>query len=317
MSTRIRAELVGLGAAMDSSPAISNSPNPIPDVPDEARLEEVRAQLRRLERRDWWLWTLAVVVMLLLTVAIVSLSFPELLKVDDPIFQFSLTQSVRALIGLVLLFNAYTIHQQVVNKRLRRQFSEQLEAMGQLRVRAAEFHKLASTDALTGLANRRTAEQRLLSEAARSRRYGHLLTIVAFDLNAFKIINDRYGHAAGDLVLRAFAEKLASTIRLSDLAVRMGGDEFLLLLPECPVDQVPVLVARLRGLEVNFQGQQIAVEFSSGCVGYERTETPEQFLERVDQKLYIDKRASKARGGSRACIALTTDRGALGYYLLD
>jgi predicted signal transduction protein with EAL and GGDEF domain len=169
---------------MDSSPAAS-SPNPIPDVPEESRLEEVRAQLKKLERRDWWLWTLAVVVMLLLTLAIVSLSFPGLLKADDPFFQLNLNRSVRGLIGLVLLFNAYTVYQQVVNKRLRRQFSEQLEAMSHLRVRAAEFHKLASTDALTGLANRRTAEQRLLAEAARSRRYGHLLTIVAFDLNDF------------------------------------------------------------------------------------------------------------------------------------
>src|SRR5580704_7274772 len=129
---------------MDSLPSASGSPNPIWDVPAEARLEEVRAQLRQLERRDWWLWTLAVVVMLFLTVAIVSMSFPALLKVDDPFFQFSLNRSVRGLIGLVLLFNAYTVYQQVMIKRLRRQFSEQLEVMGQLRVRAEEFHKLAT-----------------------------------------------------------------------------------------------------------------------------------------------------------------------------
>ena len=74
----------------------------------------------------------------------------------------------------------------------------------------------------------------------------------------------------------------------------MGGDEFLLLLPECPVDQVPALVARLRGLEVNFRGHRIPVEFSAGCVGYQRAETAEQFLERVDQGEDADKRASKA-----------------------
>jgi diguanylate cyclase (GGDEF)-like protein len=281
---------------MDSPPSVFGSPSPISDVPGEARLEEVRAQVRQLERRDWWLWTLAIVVMLLLTVAVVSLSLPALLKVEDPFFQFSLNQAVRGLIGLVLLFNTYTIYQQAMIKRLRRQFSEQLEVMGQLRTRAAEFHKLATTDPLTNLANRRAAEQRLLAEAARSRRYGHPLTIVAFDLNDFKEINDRYGHAAGDLVLRAFGERLAGAIRLSDVAVRMGGDEFLLLLPECRVDQVPVLLARLRNLEIDFQGSCIPVEFSFGCVGYERTETPEQFLERVDQSLYADKRASKARG---------------------
>ena len=265
------------------------------EVPQEAQLEEIRAQLRQLERRDWWLWSLAVVVMLLLTVAVVSLSFPDLMKVDDPFFQFSLNRSVRGLIGLVLLFNAYTIYQQVMIKRLRKQFSEQLEAMGQLRVRAEEFHKLAVTDPLTGLANRRAAEQRLLAEAARSQRHGHPLTIVAFDLNNFKTINDRYGHGAGDAVLRVFAQALARAIRLSDVAVRMGGDEFLLLLPECRVDQVPGLLNRLRRLEVTFQGARIPVEFSAGCVGYRQNETPEEFLERVDKELYADKRASKAR----------------------
>jgi diguanylate cyclase (GGDEF)-like protein len=279
---------------MDLPPDVSTSPS-LTAVPAEAQFEEVRAQLRQLERRDWWLWSLAIVVMLLLTVAVASLSFPALLKVEDPFFQFSLNQSVRGLIGLVLLFNTYTIYQQVMIKRLRKQFSEQLEVMGQLRVRAEEFHKLATTDPLTGLANRRSAQQRLLAEAARSRRHGHPLTIVAFDLNDFKKINDQHGHGAGDAVLRAFAEALAGAIRLSDVAVRMGGDEFLLLLPECRVDQVPILLNRLRSLEVNFQGTRIPVEFSAGCVGYEPSDTPEEFLERVDKKLYADKRASKAR----------------------
>jgi len=167
--------------------------------------------------------------------------------------------------------------------------------MGQLRVRAEEFHKLATTDPLTGLANRRAAQQRLLAEAARSGRHGHPLTIVAFDLNDFKKINDQYGHGAGDEVLRVFAAALARAIRLSDVAVRMGGDEFLLLLPECRVDQVPGLLNRLRRLEVNFQGTRIPVEFSAGCVGYRQNETPEEFLERVDKELYANKRASKVR----------------------
>ena len=279
---------------MDSSPDVSEPPSAFSDVPAEAQIERVRAQLRQLERRDWWLWFVAIIVMLLLTVAVVSLSFPTLLRVDDPFFQFSLNQSVRGLIGLVLLFNTYTIYQQLMIKRLRKQFSEQLEAMGQLRARAEEYHKQATTDPLTGLANRRSAQQRLLAEAARSQRYGHPLTIVAFDLNDFKKINDQYGHGAGDAVLRAFAKALERAIRISDVAVRMGGDEFLLLLPECRVDQVPVLLNRVRGLEVNFQGTRIPVEFSAGCVGYEQNETPEEFLERVDKKLYADKRASKA-----------------------
>jgi diguanylate cyclase (GGDEF)-like protein len=279
------------------NPATPNPSSQGAEVSAEKRLEEIRGQLKKLERRDWWLWIFAILVMLLLTFAVFSLSFPDLLKVDDPFFQFSLNQSVRGLIGLVLLFNTYTIYQQVMIKRTRRQFSQQLEEMADLRTSAAEFRRLATTDPLTGLANRRSAEQRLAVELARSQRYGYALTIVAFDLNNFKQINDRYGHPAGDLVLCAFADRLAATIRLSDLAVRLGGDEFLLLLPECKIDQVPVLLERLRPLEVNFQGTRIPVEFSLGCAGYERGETPEKFLERADQSLYAEKRAAKVQTG--------------------
>jgi two-component system cell cycle response regulator len=238
---------------------------------------------------------MAIIVMLLLTFTVFSMSFPELAKIDDPFFQFSEKQSVRALIALVLLFNAYTIYQQVAVKRLRRQFSKQLEEMRVLQVRAEEFHRLAIVDPLTGLYNRRVAEERLASEASRSRRSGHPLTVVSLDLDRFKQINDTYGHLAGDQVLKEFAARLVSAIRLSDFASRMGGDEFLVVLPECSTSQVDVLLARLRPMEVEWAGQKIPVSFSAGWVGYERGETTEQFLERADRTLYADKRAGKAQ----------------------
>jgi diguanylate cyclase (GGDEF)-like protein len=273
--------------------AESNPPGLASEASEE-RLEQIRAELHRLEKRDWWLWVMAVVVMLFLTLAVVSLSFPGLIRLNDPIFQFSLDQSVRGLVGLVLLFNAYSIYQQAVVKRLRRQFSEQLDTVARLRLRAEEFHRLATTDALTGLANRRTGEERLALEIARSQRYGYPLTLIAFDLNRFKQINDQFGHAAGDLVLTAFAHKLARTLRASDLAVRIGGDEFLAVLPECKVDQASSLISRLKPIEVTHKGTPLQVEFAAGAVGYKRGETLAQFVERADQRLYEQKRESKA-----------------------
>jgi len=267
---------------------------PIPEAPTQGRLEEIQASLRKLERRDWWLWILAIVVMMLLTLAVVSLSFPNLLKVEDPFFQFGLNQAVRGLVALVLLFNTYTIYQQVMVKRVRRQLSQQLEAMGRLQVRAEEYHKQATIDALTGLYNRRFGEQRLEAEADRSRRHGRPLTVLALDLNNFKKINDRYGHPAGDLVLKEFSARLNGTIRVSDQAMRMGGDEFMVLLPECPSEQVQAMLSRLRPLEVEYQGHKIPVTFSAGWVSYESGETTEQFLERADRTLYADKQARKA-----------------------
>jgi diguanylate cyclase (GGDEF)-like protein len=103
--------------------------------------------------------------------------------------------------------------------------------------------------------------------------------------------------------LQEFAARLASAVRISDLAVRMGGDEFLAVLPECRIAQVPSLVARLRPMNVDFQGHHIPVEFSVGCVDYVAGETPEQFLQRVDETLYSDKRAGKARQERRHAMS--------------
>jgi diguanylate cyclase len=268
--------------------------NQVPEAHVDSRIEEIRASLLKLERRDWWLWATALVVMLLLTAAVVSMSFPGLIRVEDPLFQYSLDQSVRGLVFLVLLFNSYTIYQQMSIKKLRKQLSAQLDDMSKLQLRAEEFHKLSTVDALTGLYNRRFAEQRLAAEASRSMRHGHPLTVVSFDLNNFKQINDRFGHLAGDQVLKEFGDRLGSTVRMSDVAARMGGDEFLAILPECPAEQVQVLIARLRNLVVDHHEQKIPVEFSAGWVSYRQGETTEQFLERADQTLYADKRASKA-----------------------
>ena len=235
------------------------TPSPIlPEAPRDLHLGKIQSQLDSLERRDWWLWSLAVVVMLLLTVAVVSMSFPDLIKVDDPIFRYSLNRAVRGLVGLVLIFNGYTIYQQWTLKKLRRQFSMQLAKMGHLENQAAELHRLATVDALTGLYNRRYAEQRLAAETARSRRYGHPLLV-----------------------------------RISDVAARMGGDEFLAILPECPAEQIEAILKRLRPLEVEYEKKKIPVTFSAGWVGYETGESVEQFLDRADRTLYVDKRSSK------------------------
>ncbi len=279
---------------------------PLPNPPElksevsEERLDQLRAQLHSLERRDWWLWALAIIVMLLLTAAVVSLSFPRLAEVEDSLFQLSLDRAVRGLVVLVLIFNAYTIYQQVTVKRLRRQFSQQLDDLQNLQIRADEFHRLATIDPLTGLANRRNGEARLVTEVARASRYKRSLTVVAFDLNRFKQTNDQYGHAAGDLVLRGFAQKLVATLRASDLAIRLGGDEFLAVLPECEINQAAAMIARLQPIDVDFQGVRIPVEFSAGCVGYEEGDTVERLIERADQTLYVNKRAGRTRESARS-----------------
>jgi diguanylate cyclase (GGDEF)-like protein len=282
-----------LPAAMSTTLPTIGAPSP--DVPSDHQLPELQARLRKLERLDWWLWSMAVIVMLLLTFAVFTMSFPGMVKVEDPFFQSSLNRAVRGLIVLVLIFNSYTIYQQVTVKKLRRDLFKKMEEMRILQVRAEEFERLSQVDALTGLSNRRFAEERLVAESARSERYGHPLTVITFDLDKFKEINDTYGHPAGDQVLKAFARRLESAVRKSDTAARMGGDEFLILLPECDSSRVQLLLNRLRPMETEYAGAKIPIRFSAGWVGYERGETTQQFLERADRTLYAEKRSGKAR----------------------
>ncbi|MGH9864353.1 MAG: GGDEF domain-containing protein, partial [Candidatus Acidiferrales bacterium] len=239
-------------------------------------MENARKNLKRLERRDWWLWWSAMTVMLLLTLAVIVVSLPSLLRESDQVFQLNLNLAIHALVALVLLFNVYAVYQQWLIKRLRGQTAQHLELLSSLKMRAEEFHRLATRDPLTGLSNRRLGEERLTGEVSRSERYGHPLSVLMLDLNRFKRINDQHGHAAGDAALQAFANRLNKVIRTSDLAVRLGGDEFLVILPECPSGRIPSLLERLGSLEVEYHGKKIVVSSAAGWAGYVHGETPEQ-----------------------------------------
>ncbi|MFZ0336272.1 MAG: GGDEF domain-containing protein [Candidatus Acidiferrales bacterium] len=263
----------------------------------EQQIEEIEVaqkNLRGLERRDWWLWWSAITVILLLTLAVVTVSLPNILKESDRTFQLNLNLAIHALVGLVLLFNIYTVYQQWLIKRLRTQTAKHLEILSRLRIRAEEFHQLATRDSLTGLSNRRLGEERLAGEVARSERHGHPLSVLLLDLNRFKGINDRYGHAAGDLVLKRFGERLNKVIRASDLAVRLGGDEFLVILPECLPEKIPALLKRLGCIEVEWGEEKLAVASAAGWAGYEKGETRAELIERADKSLYANKRKEHA-----------------------
>ncbi len=264
-----------------------SAPNLQPISPSlKARDQELANELRRIEKRDWWLWGYSIFVILLLVFAVVALALPAVRQGADTIFRIKMAEVVFALIGLVVIFNIYAISQQILIKRLRRQLAEKQGHSDLLR-------NLAMVDPLTGLYNRRFAEQRLAAEVARSERKGHPLSVLTLDLNNFKQINDTYGHPAGDHVLLEFATRLNSVVRGSDLAVRLGGDEFLVLLPECTLEQLQLVLVRFGSLEVNWQGQKIPVTFSAGWKQYEMGERPEQLLARADESLYATKRAGR------------------------
>lgn len=258
-------------------------------------------ELRQPEKQNWWLWGHAIFLIGLLIFVVIPFAFPGLPDKLEAHLGISTADVVLFFVALVVLFDLYSVYQQFLIKRLRRQLAEKQGHSDLLR-------NLAMLDPLTGLYNRRFAEQRLEAEVARSARKGHPLTVLTLDLNNFKEINDKYGHQAGDQVLHEFAAQLNKVIRGSDLAVRLGGDEFLVLLPECTVEQLQLVVGRLGVLEVDWHGEKIPVTFSAGWKQYELGERPEEMLARADEILYVRKRASKeVQAALRKEVALQQD----------
>src|SRR5262249_4886427 len=100
---------------------------------------------------------------------------------------------------------------------------------------------------------------------------------------------DTYGHAAGDVALKEFSRRLQRAVRACDLPVRIGGDEFLVILPDCPPEQVPPILARMDSLAFTFEGKRIPILFSHGMAQYQVSDTPESLVARADERLYAAK----------------------------
>jgi diguanylate cyclase (GGDEF)-like protein len=272
----------------------TTNPVPTPDAAIEQRANEIRRSLRKIGRSNWALWCIAVVIALALTLAIVTLSMTVGFDAHDPFYHFRLSQAVRALVGMVLLFSVHTLYQQFQLAHTRRRLAEQVEIATEQHLLAQSYLKLAMVDPLTGLHNRRYAQERLVAEILRAQRLNTSLTVLTMDLDDLKQINDRWGHAAGDLALKTFGERLSKAIRGSDLAVRIGGDEFVVLLPECDSQQVQYVLDRLAGLEIALDSGSVEFRFSAGWTDYKAGETSGELLERADRALYQEKQNRKA-----------------------
>ncbi|MHB1834742.1 MAG: GGDEF domain-containing protein [Solirubrobacteraceae bacterium] len=151
----------------------------------------------------------------------------------------------------------------------------------------------ARVDQLTGLLNRRGFEERATVELSQSRRESTYIGVAAFDLDHFKEVNDEFGHEAGDRVLKRLADCLRSELRATDLAARMGGEEFIALLPGASAEGVRAFTERVRdALHLQTDARTPAVTVSAGVSAALAPERIDQLLKRADAALY----AAKSRG---------------------
>jgi diguanylate cyclase (GGDEF)-like protein len=202
---------------------------------------------------------------------------------------------------------------QLLLYRRRREFSDRdqelarsLVAQGRIALENARLHNLvrrqAQTDELTDLANRRRFMSALEQEIARTGRFGTPLSLVLFDLDRFKRVNDRCGHQIGDLVLRRTADAVRTRTRGTDLAARIGGEEFAILLPGTDAGGAVTFAENLRReirREVTVEGVRWPITASFGVVEFRAGMSIETLVGAADGALY----QAKAEGRDRVCAA--------------
>jgi diguanylate cyclase (GGDEF)-like protein len=172
----------------------------------------------------------------------------------------------------------------------RRESSEELERLNDLLARQA------TTDSLTGISNRLKFGDTLNAEISRSRRYALPLSLIMFDIDHFKGINDTYGHLAGDGVLVGLAALVSKNVRAHDLFARWGGEEFMIMVTNSSLDNARMFADKLRHMieQCLFRGG-IRVTCSFGVAQFLHDESDDRFIQRVDDALYL----AKARGRNR------------------
>jgi len=166
-----------------------------------------------------------------------------------------------------------------------------------MREQVVKERRRANTDMLTQLPNRDSWHDRLQLEVERWQRYKGEMTIAIVDIDLFKRINDSYGHKAGDRVLQLLARELKKGLRSTDFIARIGGEEFVVLLPETTGTQAKQVIDSLRAnvakLPFHFSNQPVTITFSAGVASIRSGDDEDTLFERADRTLYMAKNAGR------------------------
>jgi diguanylate cyclase (GGDEF)-like protein len=196
-------------------------------------------------------------------------------------------------IGTVCAFDEESRELDPTQLALLRDVADQVMALFEMRRMAAALARVASTDPLTGLANRRTLESAIRNAVARAERGLGTPSVVVVDLDCFKGVNDAYGHQAGDALLRAVADALVGTARSVDTVGRLGGDEFVVLLEHTGGPGADAALQRLRaGLQqalADPSGGALPLGAALGITTYRPGDSVASLLARADAEMYADK----------------------------
>lgn len=202
-------------------------------------------------------------------------------------------------LAAILLVVAFAIHYISLRRAVRKKTEALRRSVGKLRAANTQLDRLARVDPLTGIANRHQFYQSVVIEVERAKRYGRPLSLTLFDLDHLKQVNDGYGHLAGDAILQRAAAVVGANLRENDTFARIGGDEFVAILPETKVQEAVRLAERIleiaRERPFEFEGHEIELSFSAGVAEYNEANSIEQWICRADEELYHSKAEGRAQ----------------------
>lgn len=239
---------------------------------------------QQISRSEWWLWLSALLVTVLSGIAFLLSSIHSFFRHADYFYEIRSDQARWATLCLVLVFNAWLVYRQWSLRRLRGQSPGQPTGAQML---AQSLSEADGLDPVTGLYTRTTLEQHLGKEVARARRQNTTLSLATVHVEEFSVLARRYGKPAMDAALKELARRLKRASRGSDTAARLNDDDFLLLLPECGVNEVKQVLNRLGSVEVNSPGEKIPLNFTTGWVDYQPGELPANLLKRAAELLHL------------------------------
>jgi diguanylate cyclase (GGDEF)-like protein len=258
----------------------------------EAGYGTQQSSLRRLGRREWWLWFSALTVTVLSALGLLLASLPSLFRHSDHFYEIRSDQAAQGIARLLLLFNFWLVYRLWLFRRLRRQGSEQ-SADSELDTDTDEALSPSALDPVTGLYTRGSVEPHVGKEISRARRQKTPLGLIAIHLDDLTQLNERYGPATGEFILKEFAWRLKKACRGSDFVARLGGDDFLLVLPECGSSEIKLILDRLGTVEIDCSGENITLTYSAGRMEYQPGESPGDLIKRAGLMLQLYKKAAK------------------------
>ena len=263
--------------------------SPLEGLP-EFRSQQAESELRKLRRREWWLWFSAFFVTTLSAIAFLLSSFRSLFLHSTHFYEIRPDQARWAVMCLLLLFNGWLLYRQWTFRHQRKQLTRQ-EPDGQT---PADLPASPSgMDPATGLYTRASIEQQLGKEIARARRLNTSLSLATIHLEDFAQLTEQYGLSAMDQAVKEVARRLKKACRGSDFAVRLTNDDFVLVLPECSLGEVQKVLNRLGSLVVDCSGRKVELSCTTGWVDYQPGDLPSDLLKRASQILHLYENAAK------------------------